>query len=173
MIKRRLPIFLPILAASWWALLGGVGRAAITQPVAFNHKLHVEDNGLECVECHVYVRSQPFAGLPGVEKCLECHEEPQTDSAEEEKIRQTAEQGGELQWNRIYDVPDHVYYSHRRHVVAGGLECGECHGPIAESTSPPTRPLNEITMDFCIECHMERDVAMAGDGPGDCFSCHK
>lgn len=145
-----------------FAVFGG----SISQPIAFNHKLHVEDNGLECVECHIYVMTQPFAGYPGVDKCLECHEEAQTDSAEEEKIRQTAAAGEELVWNRIYDVPDHVYSSHRRHVVAGELECAECHGPIADATSPPSRPLNDLSMDFCMDCHEQRGVT------NDCIACH-
>jgi predicted CXXCH cytochrome family protein len=146
------------------ALFGS--RPKISQPVAFNHKLHVEENGMDCVECHVYVTSQPFAGLPGVERCLECHEEAQTDSSEEEKIRQTAANGEELAWNRLYVMPEHVYYSHRRHVVAGKLECAECHGPFAEATSPPPRPLNKISMDFCMDCHENRGVT------NDCLACH-
>jgi len=127
----------------------------------------VEDNGLECDECHIYVKTQIFAGLPTIEKCLECHEEPVTDSPEEEKIRQAAAQGEPLKWSRLYDVPDHVYYSHRRHVVAGEIPCAECHGAIAETTSPPPRALNHITMSFCIACHERRAVT------NDCIACHK
>jgi hypothetical protein len=170
MRKRVLLTFLGLLAAgavgapAVFALFGS--RPPIVQPVAFNHRLHVEDNGLACVDCHIYVTTQTFAGLPRVEKCLECHEEAQTESPEEEKIRQAAADGRELAWNRIYQIPDHVYSSHRRHVVAGKLACAECHGPIAETTSPPARPLNDISMDFCMDCHRQNGVT------NDCIACH-
>jgi hypothetical protein len=162
MLKR---LVLAIFAV--FAVGGGLAQAAIRQPVAFNHKLHVEENGLDCVECHIYVKSQTFAGLPTVGKCMECHESALTSSPEEEKIRQAAADGKQLKWNRIYVVPNHVYYSHRRHVVAGHLECATCHGPIAQTTSPPPAPLNKITMNFCIECHQKNKVT------NDCIACHK
>jgi predicted CXXCH cytochrome family protein len=149
-----------------FALFGFGARPPVLQPVAFNHKLHVEENGLGCVDCHVYVTAQTFAGLPDLERCLECHEEDQSGSAEEEKIRQAAAKGEELPWNRIYTVPNHVYYSHRRHVVAGKLDCRQCHGAIAETTSPSPRPLNELSMRFCMDCHEKNDVT------NDCIACH-
>ena len=169
MRKRGLLILLVSLAVTVGGapLAHALFRSSISQPVAFNHRLHVEDNELECEECHHYVTSQTFAGLPGVEKCLECHEEAQTESPEEEKIRQAAAEGKELAWNQIYNVPDHVYYSHRRHVVAGEIDCAECHGQIARATQPPSQPLNELTMDFCMDCHESRSVT------NDCIACHK
>jgi hypothetical protein len=140
---------------------------SVSQPLAFNHKLHVEGNGLECVECHIYVKTQSFSGLPGVEKCMECHSDPVTKSPEEEKIRQAAAKGEQLVWGRLYKIPDNVYYSHRRHVVAGKLECAECHGPIAATTRPPSRPLKKIKMDSCLDCHRKNGV------PTDCTTCHR
>jgi len=137
------------------------------QPIAFSHRLHVQENGLECVECHAYVKTQTFAGLPSVKKCLECHEEALTDSPDEEKIRQAAATATPLAWNRLYKVPDHVYYSHRRHVAAGKISCAECHGPIAETATPPPRALNEITMKFCMACHERTGIT------NDCIACHK
>ncbi|MBI5015376.1 MAG: cytochrome c3 family protein [Deltaproteobacteria bacterium] len=148
------------------ALFGWFGSST-SQPVAFNHKLHVENNGLACVECHEYVMTQTFAGLPRIEKCLECHTDPVTSSPEEEKIRKAAASGKPLLWRRLYEVPDHVYYSHRRHVVAGKLECVGCHGPIAATTKPPPRPLRALTMNFCMDCHRKRGVT------NDCIACHK
>ncbi|MBI5442995.1 MAG: hypothetical protein HY900_17495 [Deltaproteobacteria bacterium] len=142
-------------------------RSPTLQPIAFNHKLHVVDNGLECVTCHVYVTSQPFAGLPDLEKCLECHRDPLTDSPEEKKLRSAAAKRQQLVWRRLYEVPDHVYYSHRLHVVAGKLECARCHGPIQSTTSPPAHALNELTMEFCIGCHEKAGVTT------DCIACHK
>lgn len=165
MAQRALvPVLVAALCA--WPALSPAFRRSVSQPIAFNHQLHVEGNGMECVECHVYVLTQTFAGLPTVERCLECHEAPLTDSAEEEKIRQFAARGEPLVWNRLYEMPDHVYSSHRRHVVAGGMDCAECHGPIAATTKPPPRPLKNMTMDFCMDCHRRSGIT------NDCLACH-
>ena len=108
MLKRALLTFLGLLAAgavgapAVFALFGS--RAPISQPVAFNHRLHVEDNGLACVDCHIYVETQTFAGLPRVEQCMECHEEDQSGSSEEEKIRQAAADGRELAFGAFEGV---------------------------------------------------------------------
>jgi len=172
-MRRELQMRERILIGGWvaiFALCPGLSAAlskSTVQPIAFNHRLHVQENGLECVECHTYVKTQTFAGLPSIEKCLECHEEALTDSPEEEKIRQAAATAAPLAWNRLYKVPDHVYYSHRRHVAAGQIPCAECHGPIAEATTPPPKALNEITMKFCMACHERTGIT------NDCIACHK
>lgn len=151
-----------------WLLAAGAGcGTAVSQPIQFNHKLHLEKVGLDCAECHQYFKTEKFSGIPGKEKCLECHDTAVTKSPEEEKIRQYAKQNEEIPWQQIYHVPDHVRYSHRRHVALGGLECKTCHGPIAETTSPPGAPLNKITMDFCINCHRQKGQSV------DCIACHK
>jgi hypothetical protein len=165
MMQRTLAIFLVATLGAWPAH-SLVFRRAVTQPIAFNHRLHVEGNGLECVECHAYVLTQTFAGLPSLERCLECHETAVTDSAEEEKLRELAAWGETLVWKRLYEMPDHVYSSHRRHVVAGGIDCAECHGPVAATTRPPARPLRALTMDFCMDCHRRRGAS------NDCLACH-
>lgn len=140
--------------------------APITQPIAFNHKIHIE-TGLECGDCHLYFETQIFSGLPTIGICMDCHDEAISASPEEEKIRTIAAAGGELAWNQIYEMPSHVYYSHRRHVVAGELDCATCHGPIAETTAPPPQPLRTISMDFCLDCHRQNNVSE------DCIACHK
>ena len=107
----------------------------VEQPIRFNHKKHTQELGLECNTCHIYYETQNFSGLPTLDICLACHEEKVTDSPEEEKIRTMAKGKRELVWQRLYHVPEHVYYSHRRHVVVGGIECATCHGKIAETTA--------------------------------------
>lgn len=137
------------------------------QPISFNHQKHVSDVGLACTDCHLYVNSQPFAGLPGLDVCLTCHEEPQTDSPEEEKLRTLQSNGGQLQWKALYRVPNHVYFSHRRHVTAGKLECSTCHGNVADLKKPPVKQTIPISMNRCIACHQRHDVN------DDCLSCHR
>lgn len=152
------------LAAALLATSAGCSDP-VTQPIQFNHEKHTAD--LECVDCHKFNRTQTFSGLPTVKDCMECHDKPQTDSPEEEKIRVAAKEGRELEWKRLFQVPKHVYYSHRRHVILGQLPCQRCHGNMGKMKAPPTTAPVAITMSFCIDCHKERNV------PVDCVTCHR
>jgi invasion protein IalB len=142
-------------------------RANIAQPIAFNHKKHTGDLSLPCTTCHQSVEAQTFAGLPQTETCATCHAAPLTKNPEEEKIRQYASKGEKIPWQRIYRMPGDVFFSHRRHVVLAKVECATCHGKMAEQTTPPSRPLVNQTMAWCINCHQERRVSV------DCNACHK
>lgn len=140
----------------------------IIQPLAYNHKIHIEDAAMECADCHRYVEKLASATLPDIQVCADCHsDEPTTDSPEEVKLLQYVEEGKEIDWQRIYEVPDHVYFSHRRHVVLGEVECADCHGVVEEQTRPVSYPEVEVTMDNCMDCHKENKVT------NDCLSCHR
>ncbi len=142
----------------------GIGSRT-EQPIFFNHKKHVEQ-GLECDTCHRYFKTQIFSGMPVIDTCLECHKEPIAQSPEEEKIRQFQKKRQEIPWKRIYGEPSHVFFSHRRHVVLGKLECQTCHGNIGQSERPPTRPWVKMTMKWCMDCHTMNKVT------NDCLACH-
>lgn len=147
-------------------LLIGVGFTSRTgQPISFNHKKHAEQ-GLECDACHRYYKTQNFSGLPDIATCLECHKEPITKSLEEEKIRQFQKKGEEIPWKQIYEEPDHVFFSHRRHVVLGKIQCQTCHGNIGQTEKPPSKPWVKMTMDWCMNCHVKNKVT------NDCIACH-
>jgi hypothetical protein len=135
------------------------------QPISFNHKEHLEQ-GLECDTCHRFYKTQTFSGIPHLNTCLECHKEPVTQSPEEEKIRQFQKKGEEIPWRRIYGEPDHVFFSHRRHVVLGKIPCQTCHGNIGKSERPPTKPWVKMTMKWCMNCHRKNKVT------NDCLACH-
>jgi predicted CXXCH cytochrome family protein len=117
--------------------------------------------------CHTLYENHAASGKPSIQTCLMCHSSKVTDSPEEEKIRQYRDRGEEIPWQRIYVAPDNVLYSHRRHVVVAGIECEECHGPIASQEAPPKRPLRRIKMERCIACHDERGAST------DCLACHR
>jgi len=142
----------------------GVG-SKYDQPIAFNHKKH-QEQGVDCITCHPYFKDQTFSGLPTISTCLECHKEPLTKDPEEEKIRQFAKKGEEIPWKRLYQQPDHVFYSHRRHVVLGKMECQTCHGNIGQSEKPASRPLTKMTMKWCMNCHAKAKAS------NDCLVCH-
>ena len=135
------------------------------QPISFNHKTHVTQ-GIECSACHPHYKEQTFSGLPTLKTCLECHNEPLTESPEEEKIRQFHKKGEEVSWKRLYRQPDHVFFSHRRHVTLGKLECQTCHGNIGQSERPPSKPQVKMTMGWCMDCHTRSKAS------NDCLVCH-
>jgi hypothetical protein len=145
-----------------WILAGNPGE----QPIEYNHAVHIE-SGLECTECHAGAQDQARATLPTLDTCLLCHSEPLTESPEEEKIVALAAAGQEAPWIQLTRVPGHVYFSHRRHVALGELECSQCHGPMETLTRPPERPFRALDMDDCMECHEQRSIR------NDCNDCHR
>lgn len=139
----------------------------VVQPIAFNHKIHVEDAGVTCDTCHELYEKASHSGLPSLTTCLGCHEEAQTDAPEERRIRELAAAGRDDVFLKLFRLPDHTYYSHRRHAKIAGIPCETCHGAIASTTAPPRAPLVRITMDFCIDCHETKGVS------SDCTRCHQ
>jgi len=137
------------------------------QPIAFNHRKHVVDNEMACSDCHQFYEREVFSGLPDAGTCSFCHlDEPQGESAEEEKLRKLLESGAPLEWKPLFRQPPHVFYSHRRHAAVAQIECSVCHGSIGESEAPPSR-VRALDMDDCLGCH-ESQGARA-----QCTTCHR
>lgn len=137
----------------------------LNQPLLFNHKIH-KKAGIGCIQCHPFYREQRFSGMPNVILCIECHKDPITQNPEEEKIREFYKNGKVFRWKRLYEQPDHVFFSHRRHVVLAQMDCKDCHGPIEESERPPTKAWVKMTMKWCMECHTKTKAN------NDCMACH-
>jgi len=149
-----------------WAVFGS--HSNIIQPIEYNHKIHIETVELICSDCHITVETMPTATIPNIELCEGCHyDEPMTESPEEAKLIKYIEESKQIPWQRIYSVPDHVYFSHKRHVVIGELACYECHGHVEESSKPSPYPIWLPSMDNCIDCHKQLKVT------SDCLSCHR
>jgi len=78
-----------------------------------------------------------------------------------------------ITWNRVYDMPDFVYFDHRAHVSVG-VECSQCHGEVQSMLR--VRHEKNLTMGFCVQCHRRaseegvdgRDV----EASTDCSTCH-
>lgn len=136
------------------------------QPFPFSHAAHVR--GAACVLCHQGARTGPRAGILDLVGCTGCHAVPPGNpSAGQRAAWQKAEAGEAAPWNRLYRLPPHVYFSHRRHVVLAGLECASCHGDLARSTTAPSRPRQIVKMRDCIGCHDREKVTV------DCTGCHR
>ena len=145
---------------------GGQVNTVTKQPIEFNHKKHI-DSGLDCSTCHQFLKDGVFTGIPDINACLTCHEEPITQSPEEQKIREYANKKEDIPWVKITREPGHVYFSHERHVVSGKIECVSCHGKMGERVKPIQKPAIKLNMDMCINCHKKMKVNT------DCVVCHK
>lgn len=143
-----------------------VAWSGVKQPLAFNHKIHAE-NDLKCLDCHEYYDQQASSGEPRLQICAGCHEEPVGKSEKEKIVVAQVKSGREIEWQRLYRIPEDVYFSHRRHVVSGKIECEFCHGDIGHSAKPPSRPLKQLSMKKCLTCHKDKGAAT------DCISCHR
>jgi len=147
-------------------LLIGLGLGSKTeQPLLFNHKKH-QEQGIECASCHRHFKEQTFSGMPTLATCLECHKDAITKNPEEEKIRQFQQKKQEIPWKRLYEQPDHIFFSHRRHVVVGKIDCKSCHGDMGQSERPPSKPWVKMTMKWCMDCHVKTKAT------NDCLACH-
>jgi predicted CXXCH cytochrome family protein len=168
---RRLLIGAIVAVAAAAGYAGG--RAAfrptqrVVQPIAFNHQKHVRTLEIDCSTCHEFYETGSHAGLPTLTTCQGCHAEPLTDSPEEAKIFELVKAGKVDVFRKLFRLPDHAFYTHRRHVVVAKLPCERCHGAIADTTSPPERPLVRISMEFCLGCHQSSGASSA------CTSCHR
>ena len=140
---------------------------SVDQPIAFNHSKHVEDLGLPCTTCHLYAETGTRATIPNIEVCEMCHTAPLTESPEEALVVEHIQSGQPIPWRKVYRVPEHVYFSHRRHTSVAEIACDTCHGAIGERLTPVTRPMVKITMDRCVECHQSTAASR------DCISCHR
>jgi hypothetical protein len=120
------------------------------QPVPFSHKHHVSDDGIDCRYCHTSVETSGFAGIPPTKTCMNCHSILWSDSPMLEPVRESFKTGKPLEWTRVHDLPDFVYFDHSIHVHKG-VGCATCHGPV--DRMPLTWRENSLQMEWCLECH--------------------
>ena len=142
------------------------------QPIAFSHKIHAGENGIDCNYCHHTARSSKHAGIPSVNVCMNCHTyiNEGTITGKEEINKIYAAIGFDpntrtyipnyeqkpIEWVRIHNLPDLAYFDHSQHVNVAGVECQTCHGPIEEMDE--VYQYSKLTMGWCINCHRETEV---------------
>ncbi len=141
-----------------------VGRSpgyAPDQPIKFSHQIHAGQNKIDCLYCHNTAEHSKSAGIPSAGVCLNCHqlvvkEGSRSGSFEINKILRAVEKNEPIVWNRVYNLPDHVFFSHAQHVKVGGLECVECHGAVEEMHI--IKQFNDLSMGWCVNCHRGTEV---------------
>ncbi|HEY4003204.1 MAG TPA: cytochrome c3 family protein [Candidatus Xenobia bacterium] len=122
----------------------------IEQPIPFSHRHHVGDDGIDCRYCHTSVEHSTFAGLPSTETCVGCHSQLWTQASVLQPLRDSWSQHKPIIWNRVYNLPDFVFFNHEIH-VHHGVGCSTCHGDV--STQALTRKSAPLTMQWCMDCH--------------------
>ena len=123
---------------------------ALDQPVPFSHKHHVTGLGIDCRYCHTSVEHGAFAGIPPTETCMTCHSQIWTEAPNLEPVRTSWRENKPIEWNRVHDLPDFVYFNHSIH-LAKGVGCQTCHGQVDQM--PLMWKVNSLNMEWCIECH--------------------
>ncbi len=163
------------------------------QPIFYSHKVHAGTNQISCLYCHGGAWDGKHANVPSVNVCMNCHMAISEYGATSEKlfredgteVNGTAEiqkiyaasgwdpklkkyTGKEkpIEWTKIHNLPDHVYFNHSQHTRAGQVQCQTCHGPIQEM--PEVKQFADLSMGWCINCHRESKVnfynAETGEG---------
>jgi len=131
------------------------------QPVPFSHKLHAGELKMDCRYCHSTVEKAGHAAIPATSTCINCHSG--VDSAGQAKytavhssslkllpIRKSYATGEPVEWERVHDLADYVYFNHAAHVNRG-VSCVECHGRIDRMEQ--VWQDKSLSMSFCLECH--------------------
>lgn len=124
----------------------------VEQPVPFSHDHHVGGLGIQCIYCHSTVRESSFAEIPSTYTCMTCHSQVWTNAPVLEPVRESYRTGKPIEWQRVHDLGDFVYFNHSIHVKQG-IGCATCHGRVDQM--PLTWKAQPMTMEWCLDCHRE------------------
>jgi cytochrome c551/c552 len=188
------------LAFGVWLVQAGVGIGRSEgyqpeQPIFFSHHVHAGLNQINCLLCHGGAWDSKQATVPSLNMCMNCHaaindykgehlqraDGTRVNPDEEiEKLYSYAgydpqkgkytRPGKPVEWIRIHNLPDHVFFSHAQHVRAGKIQCQTCHGPVQEMDE--VRQFAPLSMGWCINCHRTTRVDFpdsAAGKPGNRF----
>ncbi len=146
------PLLLATVAGLWYYGSDKYLSVGYTpkQPIAFSHKLHAGDMGIDCRYCHNTVERSAFAAVPSTQICMNCHWKVKTESVALLPLRRSWATGEPIPWVRIHRLPDYVYFDHSAHLAAG-VGCSTCHGRVDEMVRVGQEA--PLTMGWCLECH--------------------
>ncbi len=161
-----------------------------SQPIFYSHKVHAGVNQVNCLYCHGGAQDGKHANIPSVNVCMNCHltineykgkEKLYTEEGNEvdgtsqikklyeyanytpgQKEPWDATKAKSIPWTKIHNLPDHVYFNHSQHVVAGKQQCQTCHGEITKMDE--VKQFADLSMGWCINCHRETKVQFKENG---------
>ena len=134
---------------SAWITRQGVARE---QPIQFSHRHHAGELGVDCRYCHTSVEDAAYAGMPPTQTCMNCHSQVWSDSPYLEPVRESWRLEEPIEWNKVYDLPDYVYFDHSAH-IDGGIGCESCHGNVTDQNVLWQEPT--LHMEWCLDCHRQ------------------
>ena len=170
--------------------LGRMKNYQPEQPIYYSHKVHAGASQISCLYCHGGSQDSKHANVPTVISCMNCHmaiKEYKGEPIVKEdgtKVNGTAEiqklydyagwnpdkkvydkPGKPIEWVKIHNLPDHVYFNHSQHVKVGKQNCQTCHGNIQEM--PEVYQYSDLSMGWCINCHRESKVDFYDKATGE------
>lgn len=184
-----LAILLLFVVGGYYTINGAIGLGRQKdympeQPIFYSHKVHAGINQINCLYCHAGAEKSKHAMIPSENICMNCHKTisdyngADLFTAEGKKVNGTAEiqklydhvgwdkasqkytkPGKPIEWTKIHNLPDHVYFNHSQHVVAGKQQCQTCHGAITEMDE--VHQYAELSMGWCVNCHRTTKVQFA------------
>jgi Outer membrane cytochrome MtrC/MtrF-like, domains II/IV len=125
------------------------------QPVAYSHRLHVGELGINCQYCHSQVENAAFSNVPATQTCMNCHSQIRTESLKLLPVRESWATGLSIPWVKVHQLPDYAHFAHNVH-IANGVGCETCHGRIDQMEV--VRLVEPLSMGWCIECHREPEL---------------
>lgn len=166
------------------------------QPIYYSHKVHAGINQINCLYCHGSAWESKTAGIPAVNICMNCHKGiseytkgPKLYNENGDEINGTAEiaklykasgfdpknpskwdpsKAKPIEWVKIHNLPDHVYFNHSQHIRAGKVQCQTCHGEI--TAMDEVKQVSELSMGWCVNCHRQTKVDFDySEGKGNKF----
>ena len=157
------------------------------QPIYYSHTVHAGVNQINCQYCHTGTYQGKQATLPSVNVCMNCHMaineyngaplvrengDIVDGTAEIKKLYKYAgftegqpwdpANAKPIEWVRIHNLPDHVYFNHAQHVNAGQVACQQCHGEIQKMGE--VKQFSDLSMGWCINCHRNSEVKFKDNG---------
>jgi hypothetical protein len=137
----------------------------VLQPIAFDHRHHVRDDGIACLYCHDGAERSAYAGIPPTERCMGCHAQIWNDSTAIAPLLESWRTGTPIRWQRVHSLPDFVYFDHSVH-IARHLDCSNCHGRVDQMAA--VYQVAPLSMEWCLDCH--RKLAPTRT---TCSTCHR
>ena len=180
------------MVGGYFTVKGGIGLGRQqnyepVQPIFYSHKVHAGINQINCLYCHGSAQDGKHANIPSVNVCMNCHmaineyagtplytaEGKEVNGTEEIKKLYSfagyepgkpwdASKAKPIEWIRIHNLPDHVYFNHSQHVSVGKVQCQTCHGEITKMDE--VKQFAELSMGWCINCHRTTKVQFADNG---------
>jgi cytochrome c553 len=140
--------------------LGRSKNYSPSQPVKFSHAVHAGQNGTDCIYCHSSAPYSKIAGIPPVNVCMNCHlmvrNGTRSGVFEISKVISAYENKKPIEWIKVHNLPDHVFFSHAQHISAGGVSCTECHGAVNEMNV--IKQVSDLSMGWCLNCHRTKQL---------------